>query len=830
MKLIRLIASPILMYVLAGLYALILATATFVENSYGPAISREYFYYAPWFILLQLLQAVNLLSMFLQGSYFKRVSKGSLLFHGAFLFIWLGAAVTHYVGVTGIMHIREGETVDSMMRDEGAGMGNASLPFSVALNDFRLKRYPGSHSPMSYESDLVIKKANGDTQQATLSMNKVINVDGYRLFQSSFDKDELGTVLSVSYDCPGMQLTYIGYFILFAGFVLTLFSKRSRFGRLRKELGEMKKNTPFCLLLFLGISGVLGIFGTQTLHAQQLSVPFGHAEKFGSLVVLNPNGRLEPVNSYTSAILRKLHGSDKLKLHESDKLKNHGSEKQSTLTSDQFFLNLLAFPDEWEAYPFIKVDNKELLQRFGRNDKYIAWQDVFDAEGNYILTDEVNAIYDKPASERKRLDSDLLKLDESVNIVYRIMQHQLLPLFPVESDTSGKWSSSGDDLTVFEGKDSLFVSKIMDWYIYELGNGVRSGNWKEADKIVDMIHIFQQAKAQTPAIDNQKVKAELLYNRLNLFFWCRLAYLIFGGILLFIACGEIIAEFEWGKKLSGVLISLLTLAFLVHTAGVLLRWYISGHAPWSNAYESMICTSWMLVGGGLLFARRFRILPALAGLLGGIMLFVAGLNHMNPEITPLVPVLQSYWLMSHVAIIMIGYVFFALCALTGLFNLVLMNLLSATNRVKLQFRIRELTLLNEMAMILGLFFMTAGTFLGAIWANVSWGRYWGWDPKETWALISIVVYALVLHIRFIPLLKGKTVWCFNLLSVVAILSVIMTWFGVNYYLSGLHSYGKTEGGDWLLWIWGAGLCVVLVLGGFARHHCLSLNLNFGRKN
>ncbi len=217
-----------------------------------------------------------------------------------------------------------------------------------------------------------------------------------------------------------------------------------------------------------------------------------------------------------------------------------------------------------------------------------------------------------------------------------------------------------------------------------------------------------------------------------------------------------------------------------------------------------------------LVCPRFRILPALAGLLGGIMLFVAGLNHLNPEITPLVPVLQSYWLMSHVAIIMIGYVFFALCALTGLFNLILMNLLSATNRVKLLFRIREFTLLNEMAMILGLFFMTAGTFLGAIWANVSWGRYWGWDPKETWALISIVVYALVLHIRFIPLLKGKTTWCFNLLSVVSILSIIMTWFGVNYYLSGLHSYGKTEGGDLLLWIWGAGLCVVLVLALFAR--------------
>ena len=798
MKLIRLIASPVLMYVLAGFYAVILAIATFVENSYGPAVAREYFYYAPWFILLQLLQAVNLLSMFLQGSYFKRINKGSLVFHGAFISIWLGAAASHYVGITGVMHIREGETVNYMMRDDGAGTGNSSLPFSVKLNDFRLERYPGSHSPMSYESDLVIKQENGSSFTATVRMNKVIEVRGYRLFQSSFDRDELGTVLSVSYDRPGMQLTYVGYFLLFVGFVLTLFSKNSRFGRLRRELGGMKKNVPFCLFLFLGLSG--GLFVTQTLRAQSPTVSSLHAGKFGQLVVLNPNGRLEPVNSYTSAILRKLHGADEL----------------NGLTSDQFFLNLLSFPEEWGKVPFIRVDNKEILKRFGRDGKYMAWQDVFDKNGNYVLADEVNAIYSKSVAERKRLDADLLKLDESVNIVYRIMQHQLLPLFPDENDVQGKWYSAGDSLAVFQGKDSMFVSKIMDWYLYELNSGVRSNDWKEADKVVDMIQTFQQAKSKTPVIDNQKIKAELLYNRLDLFTWCRLFYLILGGILLFIACGEMMADFKWGRKLHIPLIALLVIAFLAHTTGVLLRWYISGHAPWANAYESMVCTSWMLVGCGLLFAHRFPILPALAGLLGGIMLFVAGLNHLNPEITPLVPVLQSYWLMSHVAVIMIGYVFFALCALTGLFNLVLMSLLSTTNQLRLRFRIRELTLLNEMAMILGLFFMTAGTFLGAIWANVSWGRYWGWDPKETWALISIVIYALVLHLRFVPLLKGKTDWCFNLLSVVSILSVLMTWFGVNYYLSGLHSYGKTESSGGGLWIWGIGLCVVLVLAILAR--------------
>ena len=309
-----------------------------------------------------------------------------------------------------------------------------------------------------------------------------------------------------------------------------------------------------------------------------------------------------------------------------------------------------------------------------------------------------------------------------------------------------------------------------------------------------MMHIFQQAKSKTPAIDNQRVKAELLYNQLNLFFWCRLAYLILGGILLFIACGEIIADFKWGSRLSSILIVLLIAAFLAHTTGVLLRWYISERAPWANAYESMICTSWLLVGGGLLFARRFRILPALAGLLGGIMLFVAGLNHLNPEITPLVPVLQSYWLMSHVAIIMIGYVFFALCALTGLFNLILMNLLSATNRVKLLFRIREFTLLNEMAMILGLFFMTAGTFLGAIWANVSWGRYWGWDPKENGALMTLLWCSCTLHARHLHVCS-----CQGFLVLASLGNIVAAWgwCGVNLMVIGLHSYGFVEGG----WFW-----------------------------
>lgn len=791
MKLTRLIASPVLLYVLAGIYAVTMAVATFVENSKGTAFVCEHFYYAPWFIALQLLQACNLLAIFVYRDYFRRINTGSLMFHGALLLMWLGAATTHYTGVTGMMHIREGETINYMVADENHEQH--ALPFSVTLTDFRLMRYPGSMSPMAYESDLTINGKDRQAQQASIRMNKVIEIDGYRLFQSSFDTDEQGTVLAVSYDRPGMQITYAGYFFLFLGFLLVLFSRKSRFGRLRNQLAEMKLKTPAILtgILFLSC-------GLQTAIAQPC-VSADHAAKFGQLSVLNPNGRLEPVNSYTSTILRKLHGADKL-----DKI-----------NSDQFFLNLWAFPKEWGKKPFIKVSSKEILSRFEKTGKYLAWQDVFDASGNYTLAEEINTIYAKPASERNRVDNDLLKLDECVNIIYQIIQHQMMPLFPDEHDSHGKWYSAGDDLSVFQGKDSMFVSKIMSWYSNEINNAIQSGNWAEADKIVDMIGIFQHAKSSAVAIDQKKMDVEILYNKASIFTWSRLAYLILGGLLLVIACAEIIGNFKWGKTVGTILTLLILVVFIGHTTGVVLRWYIAGHAPWTNAYESMICTSWLLVGGGLLFARRFRILPALAALLGGIMLFVAGLNHLNPAITPLVPVLQSYWLMSHVAIIMVGYVFFAMCALTGLFNLILMSLLSASNKVKLTFRIKELTLMNEMAMILGLFFMTAGTFLGAVWANVSWGRYWGWDPKETWALISIVVYVLVLHLRFVPLLKGKTTWCFNLLSVITVVSILMTWFGVNYYLSGLHSYGKSDG-NLSIWAWVVGLGVVIVLSLFAR--------------
>jgi cytochrome c-type biogenesis protein CcsB len=163
---------------------------------------------------------------------------------------------------------------------------------------------------------------------------------------------------------------------------------------------------------------------------------------------------------------------------------------------------------------------------------------------------------------------------------------------------------------------------------------------------------------------------------------------------------------------------------------------------------------------------------------------------MDPAIANLVPVLDSYWLMIHVAVIVGSYGPFALGMIIGGVSLLLMLFSNKNNKQKIKLQIKELTIINELAITVGLIMLTIGNFLGGMWANESWGRYWGWDPKETWALISIMVYAFVIHMRLIPGLRGT--WIFNFMSIVAFASILMTYFGVNFYLVGLHSYASGD--------------------------------------
>lgn len=762
------------LFVLLVVYAVAMAVATFVENSKGTTVAREWFYQSPWFLIVEFLLAANFIWLIVKQKMLLRGQWGSLLFHSAFVVMLAGAAITHFFSYEGVMHIREGERVNYILTG-GANGQKMNVPFEVYLKDFRLERYPGSHSPSSYESDVVLT-VDGQQQERKIYMNNVVDVKGYRLFQASYDPDELGTVLSVNYDKPGMLVSYTGYLLLFIGMVVNFFNRKSRFRTLLRELKQIQIGAA--KILVVGLLAGASLFWTDEVTAQEQirvadnvslpSVSREQADKFGKLTVQNPKGRLEPVNTWTLKMIRKL----------------YQDERFYGLNSDQFFLNILVFPYEWSNAKFIKMKDEEVMKKLGKTGEYISYSDVFDAGGNYLLAKDVEAIYAKNPSERGRVDNDVLKLDEMVNIVYQIQQGRMLALFPDANDRNSKWYAAGDDLSVFEGKDSLFVSKIMGWYVSELADN----NITQADEVLKMIRTYQEAKNKTIVVDKERIEAEVFYNKARIFSVIVKYYLIFGGLLLLCVCIALFKRGKWVVWSGWILTGAITCVFLYHTFGLGLRWYISGYAPWTNSYESMVYVAWAVALGGLLFVFRTWAVPALTSLLAGVLLFVSGLNQMSPEITPLVPVLQSWWLMLHVAIIMAGYGFFFVCGLMGLFNMVLM--IVDNRRGQIHQTIRELTILNEMAMILGLMLMTLGTFIGAVWANESWGRYWGWDPKETWALISVVVYAVVLHLRFIPGWKSK--WLFNLLSLLAIASVLMTYFGVNYYLSGMHSYGKSD--------------------------------------
>lgn len=760
-------------------YAVGLAVATFMEKYQGTAVAKSFVYHSPIFFFLQFLLVVNFIVVVINRRWFKAGKWGLMLIHLAFIVILTGALTTFLFGLEGILHLREGETSNQILVQSEKGNTVHTLPFSVELKNFTLTCYPGSSSPSSFESEVIVH-VDGESREERIFMNNVLDVKGYRFFQSSYDQDEQGTVLSVNSDVVGRYITYTGYVLLLAGFIFSLLARDSRFMRLSMRLKEMRNAAKAICVLLLAIGTIPfsakakenPSYLIQTVHRYAVSQE--HAEKFGALPVQSGNGRMMPVNTFSSEILRKLHKADKF----------------GKLSPDQFLLSLLAMPEVWMQVPLISVSNAELADYYGLSQGACAYIEAFDEDGNYKLQEKLDEAYGKMPASRTRFDKDLIKLDEQMNLFNQLIHRQRINLFPKEDDPELKWYAPGDDLSVFAGKDSMFVSRIMDWYLSEVEEGLRSGNWTKADEIVGMIHTYQQAKGRGVDISLQRIQAELKYNRLDVFRRCKIGYLVLGGLLLLFSFVMLFRQNRWTKAVVWTLGVGVLIVFHFHMAGIGMRWYIGGYAPWSNSYETMIYVSWATVCGGLLFARRSAVTFALATLLGGIILFVSGLNWMDPEINPLVPVLKSPWLMFHVAVIVAAYGFFGIGCLLGLANMMMMTVAVRQNASVLKARIAELSIVNEMALWVGLAFMTVGTFLGAVWANESWGRYWGWDPKETWALITVVAYAIVTHLHLVR--RWDNPWLFNLSSVLAFASVLMTFFGVNHFLSGMHSYGQND--------------------------------------
>jgi len=638
------------------------------------------------------------------------------------------------------------------------------IPFSLKLNKFILDRYPGSNSPSSFASEVtLIDNAKGIEQDHRIFMNNILKHEGFRFFQASYDTDEKGTVLSVNHDQWGMRITYFGYFILMLGMAWSLINPFTRF----KTLGGKSKSLKVAVLVaFLMIGNLL----PASAQNQVLPiVPLKQSQEFGKLLVQDNGGRFEPINTMASEVIRKITKKNKFQGY----------------PADQVFLSMIVNPQQWQTVAMIKVGNSELASELGISGKYGSFRHFLNEQGQYKLSKKVQDAYSRKPSQRTGYDKEIISVDERINITYMVFTGEFLKIFPDPNDDMHAWYNPIAEITL-TGDDSLFVKKS----ILILGQALNNGDFANADNYIAGIKTYQNRFAQNVIPSPTKQKIEILYNNINIFKRLFPYYLLIGFFLIVFLVIQIINPKFPVKWIMRAAMLILGIGFTLHTAGLAARWYIAGHAPWSNGFESMTYVAWACLLSGFIFVKKSDFALAATSVLAGLTLFVAHLSWMSPEVTNLVPVLKSYWLTIHVAIITASYGFLALAAILGMINLFLFNLQNVNNIDRIKNTVTDLSRISEMTMTIGLYFLTIGTFLGGIWANESWGRYWGWDPKETWALVSVLVYSFVLHMRFIPGLKS--VYSFNIASVWGYSSILMTYFGVNYYLAGMHSYAKGD--------------------------------------
>ncbi|QWX84918.1 cytochrome c biogenesis protein CcsA [Cellulophaga sp. HaHaR_3_176] len=673
------------------------------------------------------------------------------------------------------------------------------LPFGIKLNDFVAEKYPGTERGFSsFMSKVTIEDERPFDYD--IYMNHVLDHKGYRFFQANFDPDEKGTGLSVNHDFYGTWITYIGYFLLYIGLMGIMFFGKTRFKDLTAsldKLNEKKKKMITSLALIISLSFGLNAqdghsnndshehnAGPTTSQVDSILastvVIKEHAVNFGKLIIQDEGGRMKPINTYSSELLRKL----------------SFKSKYEDLNSDQVLLSMMLNPAVWYNTEFIALDKK------GQNDsirkiigvesgqKYVKATDFFNEKGvskfDPFLQDAFSTT--NPNKFQKDIKDTYLRL----GLLNRALGGEIIKIFPLLDDENNKWISAVEYRSEkYQVNDSLysnFITNAVPFYLMTLRKAVKTGDYTQADKLLDAFKQNQKNHGSEVLPSDNKIDAEVFYNKIDIFNRLYKMYALVGLLMFFLLIFQIFKDRK-GLRISVKTFKVLVwVLFVLHTLGLILRWYISGHAPWSDAYESILYVAWATMGIGLAFSSRSNLTIAATAFVTSMLLWIAHGNWVDPAVANLQPVLDSYWLMIHVSVIVGSYGPLTVGMILGLVSLILMLLTNEKNKEKMELNIKELTIVNELALTAGLVMLTIGNFLGGQWANESWGRYWGWDPKETWALISIMVYAFVIHMRLVPGLRGK--WIFNFLSVAAFASIMMTYFGVNFYLAGLHSYAS----------------------------------------
>ncbi|QWU79859.1 cytochrome C biogenesis protein [Campylobacter novaezeelandiae] len=654
------------------------------------------------------------------------------------------------------------------------GPKEIQLPFSLTLNQFILERYAGSMSPSSYASDIIVND-NNQNFEYKIFMNNVLDYGGYRFFQSSYDEDEKGTILSVNKD-PGKIPTYIGYTLLIIGFLWVIFDKNSRFLKLSSYLKNQKNLFLFCILL-LSLQNFSfaneekdSIINTIKSIKQNSNE---HSKIFSSLLVQDFDGRIKPIDTLAMNFIHKI------------------TKRNSFLglNYNQIFLGMMIYPKYFKQVKMIPIKTDKLKQILGINneEKYASYNDTFD--GNfYKIINYVQEANRKKPNLRTQFDKDILALDEKINLAFYIYSGEIFRIFPDPSFNTTTWYSPATNMP-FKFKDIQMIQNLMYNYFLNFNTALEDNNFTRANESLINIKKFQEYYGEKLLPSPLKIKMEIFLNHFDFFKNLGYIYLSFGILLFVLIFYEILKNKNIFNTLKKIIVFLTLLAILVHIFALILRWYIGDHAPWSNAYESMIYIALACIICGFMFYKKSILSLCVANIMAGISLFVAHLGFMDPQITNLVPVLKSYWLNIHVSIITASYGFLAFCFFLGVFSLVLF-ILRNSQKPQIDQSILNIHCINEMAMIIALALLTIGNFLGGVWANESWGRYWGWDSKETWALISIIIYTIILHLRLIPKLNSPFV--FASASILGFYSILMTYFGVNFYLSGLHSYASGD--------------------------------------
>ena len=580
-----------------------------------------------------------------------------------------------------------------------------SLPFSIKLNDFQLDRYPGSMSPSSYASEVTVMKENGQSYDYRIFMNRTLSEGNFLFFQSSYFPDETGTVLSVNND-PGKWPTYLGYFLLTLGLMLNFFDKKSRFRKLSNFVATKNiASIVVALSLAFASTSLQAADEKQAVDNTKQTVEYLNklkneslqtAHNFGKLVVQSNGGRMKPLSTLNREIVQKL----------------SGKASMLGMTSDQLVLGMLSTPDVWKDVKMIKIQTPKLKQFLGvdEKEKYIAFSEVFK-DGEYLLAGEAEKALQTKPIERGTYERDIIKIDEKLNIMYSVFNGSLLNIYPKVKeagsvDDNSKWFSPLDAIQNFTGQNKTAIETITRGLI----NAIVENKWEDANNFISMISVYQQRVGSDVMLSPSKIEAEIFFNDLDIFFKLTLAYMLLGLVMLIVAFIVIFKPQFKPKKSTTLFFIILATLFSLHTFGMGYRWFLSGHAPWSNIYETLLYISWSAVFAGVIFFRRSLLALSAAVIIAGIFMFTAHLTDVDPQITNLVPVLKSYWLTIHVSILTASYGFFGLGAILGYLTLIMF--IFRTNRPHVDEIIKHVSAITEITLIIGLSAVTVGNFLG----------------------------------------------------------------------------------------------------------------------